>query len=179
VNAFFHTLTGIGIGHAVSSKVAQGTPLKKGCAGVAAFGLAILSHGILDGLKHLYPFRPETDLFFSLLLMGAWCLRLEKPYRWLFALTIFGSLLPDLLDHGPDLLNVYLGWHLPTHAKWFPWHQPGDSGSLYHGEGAFYSWTNHLIVISFNAAAILFNRQGVLRPFRRPSSVISLTEGKG
>jgi hypothetical protein len=163
MNALFHTLTGISIGCAVAPKASQGTPLQKGCAVAAGFSLAVLSHGILDGLKHLYPFRAETDLFFSLLLIGAWLFWAKPPYRWLFAGTILGALLPDLLDHGTDLLNCALGCSLPTHAKWFPWHQAEGSGSLYHGKDRLYSLTNHVIVLSFDAAAILFNARKLLQ----------------
>lgn len=164
MNAFFHTLTGIGVGCALAPKTADGTPLQKGCAAAAAFSLAVLSHGILDGLKHLYPFRAETDLFLSLVLIGAWLLWAKPPYRWFFALTIFGSLLPDILDHGTDLLNCAFRWNLPTHAKWFPWHQVEGSGSLYNGKDPLYSQTNHFIVLSFDAAAIFFNARNLMKP---------------
>lgn len=164
MNAFFHSLTGVGIGCAMAPEVAEGTALKKGCAAAVAFSLAVLSHGILDGLKHLYPFRAETDLFLSLVLIGGWLLWVKSPYRWFFALAIFGSLLPDILDHGTDLLNCAFRWHLPTHPKWFPWHQAEGSGSLYNGKGRLYSLTNHVIVLSFNAAAILFNARKWVQP---------------
>lgn len=177
MNAVFHTLTGIGIGCAMARKATAGIPLQKGCAAAAAFSLAVLSHGILDGLKHLYPFRAETDLFLSLLLIGGWLLWAKPPYRWIFALTILGSLLPDLLDHGTDLLNCAFGWCLPTHAKWFPWHQAEGSGSLYNGKDSLYSFTNHVLVLSFNAAAILFNARPLLQPFSLKISGKNLWRG--
>jgi hypothetical protein len=175
LNIAFHTLAGLAIGQTAASVSRGRGEHERPRAGivVAAFGLAVMSHGVLDGLPHEYPFRALADTLVTTALVGVWMWLIEPRFRALLLLTILGAVLPDVIDHVPRDINRHFGTHLPELKKIFPWHGRGGSGSL-SGEGILFrahiaSLTNHVIVVTFCAVALWLTR-GVLRPRATKSS---------
>jgi hypothetical protein len=166
LNVSFHALAGLAIGQTTAS-LSRG-PHERPRPGVvvAAFGLAVMSHGVLDGLPHEYPFRALADTLVTAALVGVWMWLIEPRFRALLLVALLGAVLPDVIDHVPRDLNRHFGTHLPELKKVFPWHGSGGSGSL-SGEGILFrahiaSVTNHVIVVTFCAVALWLTR-GVLR----------------
>jgi hypothetical protein len=182
MNVAFHAVTSFGIGHVAARSLApdstSGFDRRDTRALITAFVAGIVSHGVLDGLKHGYPIPYAVDPPLALLLAAAWCAIVKKRFRILFAVVFVGAVLPDLVDLGPAVINRLLGWHLPTfHPHLFPWHWVDGSGSLYDlngaagrpghgdlnaGDNRVISATNHVIVLFLAIAAIVSNRE----PFR-------------
>lgn len=183
MNVTFHALTSFGISHLAARLLARGTtkPFERRDVGVlvSAFVAGVLSHGMLDGLKHGYPVPSVVDPPLALALGFAWTALVKARYRILFGVVFASVMLPDLLDLGPEIANRLLGWHLPTfRVHLFPWHWPDGSGSLYQlhgapprpgrgaldaGDNQIVSITNHAIVWCLTAAAVVSN----LEPLRR------------
>ena len=84
--------------------------------------VAFLSHGVLDGLKHGYPFSPLLDIVLGASIAIGWCLAVRGRFVLLFAAVFFASVLPDLIDLAPVLLKSKLGidLHLKPVAASFP-----------------------------------------------------------
>jgi hypothetical protein len=182
MNVTFHALTSFGISHlAARSLDGSATRAFEGRDVrllVPAFVAGVLSHGLLDGLKHGYPIPYVADPPLALALGVAWCAVVRARYRILFAAVFVAVMLPDLLDLGPAIANRLFGWHLPTFGRHiFPWHWADGSGSLYPlhgappraghgaldaGDNQIVSITNHAIVLFLAGAAIVSN----LKPFR-------------
>jgi hypothetical protein len=184
VNVTFHVIAGGGIAHFAAIRL---DPSRDGwfyrsdvwVLG-AAISLGVLSHGVLDGLKHAYPIRAVPDVLCAGLLAICWCLCVRRRFFLLFASVILASLAPDVVDLGPRMLRSTTGIWTPMVdvGPLFPWHWPEGSGSMYPmlskapeqtrildiGENRSVSWTNHLIVIAFAALGILANPR-VLRFF--------------
>jgi hypothetical protein len=169
MNIFFHTAAAISIGH-MAAVQSPGDPPNKTRKWIIALAivLAFLSHGLLDGLKHQYPFGLDgkADIPLSLALLGIWLLIVRREFRVLFLLVFLGSILPDVLDHGPAIANHL--WHLRLphpQGKIFPWHWPEGSGFLNEGRDTPVSIVNHVLVMCFIAAAVLSHSRWVFRPF--------------
>jgi hypothetical protein len=183
LNVAFHALAALAIGQTAACRTA---PSQRPAPGgdvvldserrvsrrfwIAAvvFVLGVMSHGVLDGLPHEYAFKWLGDTIASATLVGVW-LAITKPgYRSLLLIAIAGAVLPDVIDHVPRDINRHLGTHLPELRKLFPWHHRGGSGSL-SGVVPFdahvASIANHVIVVSFCAAALWLSR-GTLRRIR-------------
>lgn len=187
MNVTFHAVASLGISHLAARNLApdsidtfdrRDTPVL-----ITAFVAAILSHGVLDGLKHGYPIHYAIDPPLALLLAVGWCAIVKRRFRILVATAFIGAVLPDLIDLGPAIANRLLGWHLPTfRPHLFPWHRVDGSGSLYPLEGApgrpghgdldagdnrIVSATNHAIILFLSIAAIVSNRALFARRPRR------------
>jgi hypothetical protein len=176
MNVSFHALASVGISHLAARGEAPEEPASKRDLPIIipAFVAGILSHGILDGLKHGYPIPVVADPPLALLFIALWCAFLRPRYRPLFAAVFLGAILPDLIDLGPGIVNRLLDWRLPTlHHQLFPWHWDDGSGALYpsraprefpgqasldDGDNRAVSVTNHLIVIVLSLLAIASNR---------------------
>ncbi len=177
MNVSFHVIAGAGIAHVAATQIRNSkdswfcrSDLK---TLAVAISLGVLSHGVLDGLKHGYPIRPLYDVVGGSLLALCWCLFVQRRYRLLFASVILASLAPDIIDLGPRMLLSMTGIWTPTVelGPLFPWHWPDGSGSMYPavshapertrildaGQNEIVSWTNHLIVIAFAASGVLAN----------------------
>jgi len=173
----FHALTAVGIAHIAAIRL---EPSREGWfyrSDVWVLGsaitLGVLSHGVLDGLKHGYPIRALPDVLCGGLLAICWCLCVRHRFFLLFASVILASFAPDIVDHGPRILRSATGIWAPMVdvAPLFPWHWPDGSGSMYPmlskapgptrildiGQNRIVSWTNHLIVVAFAASGILAN----------------------
>jgi hypothetical protein len=178
MNVVFHTLTSVGITHVAARALppepapsGRALPLPRGSFAVvlAAFVAGVLSHGILDGLKHGYPIHYELDPPLGLVSIAIWCVCARPRYRLLGLVAFLGAILPDLVDLGPGVVRALVGGRLPhPSGHLFPWHWHDGSGSLYPGRGLdsgdnqIVSITNHLIVVGLSLLAIAFNRA----PFR-------------
>ncbi len=181
MNVVFHALASFGISHvsARDLEIEPSRPRRDLRVIVPAFVAGVVSHGLLDGLKHGYPIPYALDPPLALLLALVWCASVTRRYRLLVAVVFLGAVLPDLVDLGPGVANRLFGWRLPTlHRHLFPWHWRDGSGSLYRsagrrlfpceatldgGDNQTISITNHLIVITLASLAIVSNRM----PFRR------------
>jgi hypothetical protein len=138
MNVCFHILTAGGIAHVAAASLdarrVRGAQRHIGLTiPVVAALAALLSHGVLDGLKHGYPIRPMLDVAIGGMAGLAWCAAAHRRHVTLFAAVMLGSLAPDLIDLGPSLARSALGWEwLPaTRLHLFPWHWPDGSGSMY------------------------------------------------
>ena len=176
MNTAFHALTGLAIGQTAASRLvaaehetrALGAPddARALYARVTAFTflLCVMSHGVLDGLPHEYPFRALGDTLWTTGLFIAWMLLIQPRYRLLLAVAFIGAELPDLIDHVPRDLNRHLGLDLPVLPKIFPWHHPEGSGSLSGyvvPMARVASLVNHVIVVSFAATLMWLSRSAL------------------
>jgi hypothetical protein len=169
MNVAFHELAALAITHETAARLGppEGRAGRRAAAAgawIVASGLALASHGILDGLVHYYPLGSWLDAALSIGMAVAW---MALAPRWLwgpFLLVAAASILPDVVDHVPRHLNHHFGLHLPPHAPIFPWHWRSDSGSYPGRWGPLWreSLTNHAIVIAFCAVS-LFRTRRVLR----------------
>jgi hypothetical protein len=180
MNVVFHALASFGIAHTAARGMnEQEPPATWRDAGrlAAAFVAGVLSHGVLDGLKHGYPIHYEIDPPLALVFLGVWLALVRRDHRVLVVVAFLGAVLPDLVDLGPAVANHLFGWHLPKRPHLFPWHLLDGSGSMYPakgrpaagcrpfldaGDNQLVSITNHAIVVAFSLAAIAANT----RPFR-------------
>lgn len=152
MNVTFHVLTGIAVAATLAPRKAQ-------CGATAlltGLGATIALHGVLDYTPHSYPLKSVVDVSVALLLFIV-ALSVARPdIRLLIAVCFLGSVLPDVIDLGPNLLNRHLGFRLPE-AKWFPWHWKRFSGSIYDGSRAVPSAVAHLLVVA--VALVLIGRR--------------------
>jgi hypothetical protein len=167
-------LTAAGIGHVAASGFREpgsntlrwsDLPIVSGAAVVS-----FLSHGVLDGLKHGYPFSPVLDIALGASIAVGWCLAVRGRFVLLFAAVFFASVLPDLIDLAPAMLKPKLGidLHLEAGGRIFPWHWPDGSGSMFPnssaapdrfkildvGQNRAVSAANHAIVLVIAAASV-------------------------
>jgi hypothetical protein len=173
----FHALTAAGIAHIAATQVrtsGDGWFFRSDLRvlGIAIF-LGVLSHGVLDGLKHGYPIRAIPDIICASLLAVCWCIFVHRRFSLLFASVFLASFAPDVVDLGPGMLRSITGISMLTVdvPHLFPWHWLDGSGSMYPmsstaperirildiGQNTTVSWTNHLIVVVFAASGILAN----------------------
>jgi hypothetical protein len=127
MNVLLHALTGGAIAHASFRIGGVAAAKSNGVTLVGVALAAIASHGLLDWLRHDYPFPARLDVVFALAVSGVWLCLVQPRLRFFFATALAASFLPDVVDHLPRLLHI--GSPLPTPV--FPWHSPTWSGSLY------------------------------------------------
>jgi hypothetical protein len=181
VNVVFHALTGFGIAHVAARSLEPEPPVifaRRDLPLLAAtFVAGVLSHGVLDGLKHGYPVLYMIDPPLALLMLVLWLALVSRRYRLLVLVAFAGAIFPDVLDLGGGVTRFLLGLPRGSSRHLFPWHWLDGSGSMYPsanrnanprlakldvGDNQVVSITNHAIVIFFACAAVLSNR----RPFR-------------
>lgn len=179
MNVAFHTLAGLAISQTAAARrerrAVDGVPAAPGggrrdlVTPLVVFVLAIFSHVVLDDLQHFYPFRAFGDTTTTALLFFGWMSMVPRRYWALYILGVAGAILPDVIDHVPEDLNRHLGLHLPVLPNLFTCHWREGTGSLSGPHPVRFhivSVVNHIIVVSFCAAALWISR-GVLR---RPGS---------
>ena len=128
--------------------------------GVIAVVAGIVEHGIMDYLPHSYPIPSGVDVFVSITLFVV-AIGLTRPkFRVLVTACFIGSILPDLVDLGPPILNRHLDWTLPT-VRIYPWHWPQYSGSLYHGAKKLQSVVSHSVLIGVCVSLCWFYRHSL------------------
>lgn len=160
MNVLFHTSAAIGI---AALLIEQPSKDLKGQIkwSAVAFLVALISHGVLDYIPHCYPLRAKPDFLLSVVIMISALLLIKKRYRIFLLATFFGTVFPDIVDLAPQILNKYLSLNLPISDKFFPWHLPQYSGSIFQGDcsvSTFY----HLGVISLTVA-ILWIKRGTIK----------------
>jgi hypothetical protein len=170
LNVAFHTLSALAIGQTAATRIeVAATRRRRVGIAVWVFLLAVMSHGVLDGLPHEYPFKWLGDTVSTTALVVTWMAIVQPRHRALLLLAIGSAVLPDVIDHVPRDFNRHLGTHLPELTKLFPWHHRGGSGSL-SGEqpldARIASIANHIIVVTFSGVMLWLSR-GALR-FRQP-----------
>jgi hypothetical protein len=181
MNATFHALTAVGIAHIAAMRLDSSRERWFYHSDVwvlgSAFTLGVLSHGVLDGLKHGYPIQTVPDVLCAGVLAICWCKCVHRRFFLLFASVSLASFAPDIVDHGPRMLRSATGIWTPVldATPLFPWHWPDGSGSMYSmlsrapqptrildvGQNRIVSWTNHFIVVAFAASG----------DFRKPTRV--------
>ena len=161
-----HALTAAGIAHIAATRLRTdragwffGSDLPVLGTGIC---LGVLSHGVLDGLKHGYPIRAIPDILCASVVAVGWCLFVHRRFSVLFASVFLASFAPDIVDLGPRMLRSITGISAPMvdAPLLFPWHWPDGSGSMYPmsstapertrildiGQNTTVSWVNHFIV---------------------------------
>src|SRR5262249_15371832 len=103
MNVTFHALTAVGIAHIAAIRL---EPSREGWfyrSNVWVLGsaitLGVLSHGVLDGLKHGYPIRALPDVLCGGLLAICWCLCVRHRFFLLFASVILASFARQETEH--------------------------------------------------------------------------------
>jgi hypothetical protein len=167
LNIAFHTLAALAIGQSAACRlqVAQ-RRWQRIAIGVVTFLLGVMSHGVLDGLPHEYPFRWPAETVLITVLLVTWMVIIQPRYRGLLLIAVAGALLPDVIDHVPRDLNRHLGTHLPELPKLFPWHHRGGSGSLsgtVPPDAHVASIANHIIVVSCSVLMLVLSRRALRR----------------
>jgi hypothetical protein len=180
LNVAFHTLAGLAIGQSAAAAEAlraqaaappdadgrrEGRRPGRRLAVAVVLALGVFSHGVLDALPHFYPFRGLGDAVATAALFIGWMSMVPRRHWPLLVAACAGAVLPDVIDHLPRDLNRHLGLRLPVLPKLFPWHWPEGTGSLSGEQPLRYhvvSMVNHVIVVSFCAAALWISR-GILR----------------
>jgi len=150
MNVFFHVLTGVAAaGMATRILAPTRSPSRQylvACGALVAAG--VLIHGLLDIAPHHYPFRAAPDIAISTGLIVVILASVRPEWTVLVGASIFGSVLPDLIDLGPTMLAEISGIDLRfTDRKIFFWHTPEFSGSIYDGSRAFESHIYHALVL--------------------------------
>jgi hypothetical protein len=164
MNVIFHTITAIGVAVTLTDteKIRPNTTISKTIlTGLFAFTLALISHGVLDYIPHCYLINSKIDAIagLTIIIVGTWLTK--HSYKIIVGLSFLGSILPDLIDLSPGILNKYLGLNLDDTDKLFPWHQHNYSGSIYNHNCSI-STLNHLLLI-VTIIIILWVRQTNLR----------------
>jgi hypothetical protein len=125
------------------------------------FVAGIVEHGVMDYVPHSYPIPSRIDVVIGIILFMVLIAHTKAQFRVLVTACFIGSVLPDLVDLGPPILNHHLRWALPT-VKIFPWHWPQYSGSLYHGAKRFQSAVWHCVVIGVYVSFCWLYRNSLL-----------------
>jgi hypothetical protein len=170
VTVVFHVLAGGAIAHVAAVKSlrrADGRIERPSLWLTAGVGVAsVLSHGLLDGLKHGYPIPPSVTIVVGTLLGLAWVVAVRPPLAVLFAVAIGGAVAPDVIDLGPEILRSRTSIDLrPSFGRVFPWHWWAGSGSMSAGDhdpardlrvpqNQIVSYANHAIVIILSLGCI-------------------------
>lgn len=169
MNVAFHTLTALAIGQTAACRIDVADRRGRRVAiAILVFLLGVMSHGVLDGLPHEYPFKWLGDTVSTTSLVVIWMAIVQPRHRVLLLIAIAGAVVPDVIDHVPRDLNRHLGTHLPELTKLFPWHHPGGSGSLsgtVAPDARIASIANHIIVVTFCTVMLWLSRRALrLRP---------------
>jgi hypothetical protein len=128
MNVIFHVLTGAAVAATLSPEKSPVT------GGVLVVGLVTTAgvHGLLDYIPHSYPINSAIDVGAAVILFCVLLIFAKAHVRPLLVTCFLGSIVPDLIDLGPGILNRHVGLGLPE-VKVFPWHWRQYSGSIYDG----------------------------------------------
>lgn len=148
MNVTFHTIAAIGVTAAlVDSQSEKLEPAQKKIAIILVSLIAgVISHGILDYIPHCYPIPSKIDVVAGAAIIFFATYMSNRYYQPLIFSVLIGSILPDIVDLLPNILNKYLNMSISTHSKLFPWHWKIYSGSIYNGD-CNVSNLNHIIII--------------------------------
>lgn len=173
MNAIIHLATGFGIALTIiDAQSPKACTLHTTGLAVAGFAAGIIVHALLDYAPHCYPVNSRVDFISSLILLGVLIVTARKQYRLLLCCCLTGSVLPDIADLLPTIVNKQLGWHLPvSRTPLFPWHQQIYSGSVYSGDCGV-SNLNTGMVLAAVTGIVLLKRKGLRAIFSLKISTI-------
>jgi hypothetical protein len=162
VNVTFHTIGAIATAAVLSSRrSAQCSPIRDRFPLLTiGFVVGILAHGALDHVPHTYPIPSALDVFLGLTLFLAAIATSKQGHRVLLGACFAGSVLPDLIDLGPAIINRRLGLSLPV-VKIFPWHWPRYSGSIFDHRWHTSSFFAHCAVLGVSLALMYLYRSSL------------------
>jgi hypothetical protein len=169
MNVVFHTLTAVAI--AVVA-IDTGIPDKRIITkwhiktGLLAFILCVMSHGVLDYMPHCYPIPSKIDVFAGLLMILTVTWLTNHSFRPIMLASFVGSVLPDVIDLLPAVLNKHMHLNLPILNKCFPWHWKIFSGSIY-TKDCMVSTLNHIGLILSIIVILWFRQNDVKIIFKR------------
>jgi hypothetical protein len=166
MNVFFHVLTGAAAAGIATRILAPTRSASKRYLAVcgALVVVGVLIHGLLDIAPHHYPFRAAQDIAISSGLIVVILASIRPRWIVLVGASIFGSVLPDLIDLGPTMLAEISGIDLRfTSRKIFFWHTPEFSGSIYDGSRALESHIYHAVVVLSAGYSIFATWNGLAR----------------
>lgn len=156
MNIVFHCVAATGILSIVSDQIKSN---RKIITLPILFCLGIISHGALDYIPHQYPIKSSIDVVIGLIWVVLLGLIVKAPYRLAVLACISGALLPDIVDHSPEISNKYLHTEIKVIENIFPWHWTQFSGSLYNDNGTWVSHINHFALVFFVLLLIFWNRK--------------------
>ena len=153
MNALIHIATGFGVATAVTDTKKVKT--KKDIVKVSLVGMFVstVSHALLDYAPHCYPISSKIDFIVGLLVLILLTFLCAKEFRPIMICCLIGSVLPDIVDLLPSILNNQLGLKLPIYDNIFPWHWKEYSGSIYN---------SHCLISNINIGLVLLSVIGVL-----------------
>lgn len=131
MNALIHIATGFGISLIVAETNTDKLKIREKL-GTSFLGLTLsfVSHALLDYTPHCYPINSKIDFIAAALLLLSLTLLAAKNYRLVVVSCLVGSVLPDIIDLLPKILNKQLGFNFPEYNNLFPWHWKSYSGSI-------------------------------------------------
>jgi hypothetical protein len=123
MNILFHTTTAISVAVLLTdtNRVEQATNSKIiYWTSFLAFTVSLISHGALDYIPHGYPINSKFDAIagLTMILLTIWLT--NKKYRLIMGLAFLGSIVPDIIDLSPAIINKQLGLSIPIIDKIFP-----------------------------------------------------------
>ena len=166
MNVLFHLAVGTSIVAAsTKSEIKSNTDLIYKTVLGSFYG--VLSHGILDYTPHCYPIHSKADVIIGIFFI--FCIFLVTKKKWKIVVTsiLISSILPDLIDLAPSIINTLIGTNFTTFSPIFPWHIHEYSGSIY-TENCSVSNINHILVILFSSILTLTNRKTLYRIISSP-----------
>ncbi|WP_129019698.1 hypothetical protein [Edaphocola flava] len=163
MNILFHTGAAIGIIALCAQHIPRNPrPVQQAGYGLLCFSLGIITHGILDYIPHCYPVPAALDASLGLIIILLNLLFASGRYRFIIFSAFLGSVLPDLIDLAPQIINKRTHIGMPTHSPYFPWHWKEFSGSIYNGH-CLVSDINHITLLACVLLVCLVNRRHLKR----------------
>lgn len=167
MNVVFHTMTAIAVAVALTdSRRIDQSSTSAFLTGALTFVVGIISHGVLDYVPHCYPINSKIDALLGVTIILATTWLANKRYRLIVAFSFIGSMIPDLIDLAPAIINKQLGTSLPTFNKIFPWHSTDFSGSIYNNN-CQNSAINHILLVLTLSIICWTRRTDIQNIFRR------------
>jgi hypothetical protein len=164
MNVIFHTTTAIGVTVLLTDTSRIGirpTTIQVAPTAFYAFGMGIISHGILDFIPHCYPINSKLDVIAGIVMILSTTWLTNRHFRVIMGLAFLGAVFPDIVDLGPKILNKQLNLGLTFPGNMFPWHWRIYSGSIYDGNCNI-SILNHFLLV-LTVVLILWSRRTDLK----------------
>ena len=171
MNILFHTTTAISVAVLLTdtNRIKQSTNSKIiYWTSFFAFTVSLISHGALDYIPHGYPINSKFDAIagLTMILITTWLA--NKKYRLIIGLAFLGSIVPDIIDLSPAIINKQLGLSIPMIDKIFPWHFHEYSGSIYTGNCNI-STLNHILLFLTISLVFVYRWTDVIIIFKKNS----------
>jgi hypothetical protein len=160
MNVIFHTTTAIGVAALLTdtSRLGNKPTLNQVIpTALCSFLVGVVSHGALDFIPHCYPINSSADVIAGLVMILSITWKANPPFRAIIGLAFLGTIFPDIVDHGPKMINRYFNLGMTIPENIFPWHWHEYTGSIYDGV-CNVSTINHLILV-FTLGVVLWTRR--------------------